>query len=317
EAFDLWQGIPGQGTYFYDKSDGPVHSNDLMGGQALQFIDDCEAGRPFCLTVCFKPPHAMDFDPRPFQPAPRYEELYADVEIPQPPPESRNRYDPLPEFLQTSEGRRRWEHNFGTPELFQRNMRDYYRLITHMDEVIGRIRQALADKGWAENTVIIYTGDNGYCIGDFGLEGKWFAYEPSIRTPLIIFDPRAGRPGRVDAMALNIDLAPTILDLAGLPAPEAMNGTSLAPYLRGESVTPREDWFYEHLLPHPRIPKSEGIRTARWKYIRWIDTSPVQEELYDLEQDPLELHNVAEEHPEVLESLRARHARYLEKLTPT
>jgi arylsulfatase A-like enzyme len=259
----------------------------------------------------------MDFDPRPFQPPPRLDTLYADAEIPAPPPESRARYDALPEFLKTSEGRLRWEHNFGTPELFQRNMRDYYRLITHMDEVIGRLRQAVADKGWAENTVFLYTGDNGYCIGDYGLEGKWYAYEPSIRTPLIIHDPRAGQPRRVNSMALNIDLAPTILDLAGLPIPEAMHGVSLTPHLRGESGTPREDWFYEHLLPHPRIPKSEGIRTARWKYIRWIEQTPVQEELYDLERDPLELRNLAPEKPAVLDSLRTRHAQYLEQLSPT
>lgn len=296
--FDSWNGFAGQGQYHNTIDGKDVHLTDLLRDQAVQFIHECTPERPFCLSVSFKAPHAQDGDPRPWQPAERFESLYQDAAIPVPSTATERDYQALPDFLKNSEGRKRWEVRFATPERYQETMRDYYRLITGMDEAIGRIRAALKEKGFDENTLIIYTGDNGFFLGERGLAGKWYAYEPSIRTPLIIRDPRqpAERRGsRIGQMTLNIDLAPTIV-MAGRPkdGPRGIwHGRDLAPLINGTDVAWREEWYYEHRFQHPQIPRSEGVRTEKYKYIRWLDTNPVREEIYNLERDPDERTNLA------------------------
>lgn len=312
ESFDFWRGFPGQGVYFYAENGKQVHSSDLLAEQAIEFLGTCRADQPFCLSLSFKAPHALDYESRPFPPAPRFEEAYRNTTIPAPKTATAEHYAALPGFLKNSEGRKRWEHSFGAPDRAQENIKDYYRLITGMDEAIGTVRRVLSDRGFAENTVILFTGDNGYFVGDRGLEGKWYAYEESIRTPLIIFDPRAGSKRPRQEMTLNIDLAPTILEIAGVKVPGQMQGRSLAPLLHGRSGGWREDWFYEHHFKHPAIPRSEGVRTEQWSYIRWIDAAPPLEELYDIRKDPLEEHNLAVDpgHAAILEDLRGRWRRY-------
>ena len=124
-------------------------------------------------------------------------------------------------------------------------------------------------------------------------------HEESIRVPFVIFDPRAAaetRGKRAPAMVLNLDVAPTLLDFAGEPIPETMQGLSLRPLLRDPSAKLRGDWFYENpfTLPEPmRINRTEGVRTESWKYIRYIDEEPPFEELFHLESDPLETKNFA------------------------
>ena len=200
-------------------------------------------------------------------------------------------------------------------------MKDYYRLITGVDEAVGKILAKLEERRLAKNTVVIFTSDNGFYLGDRGLAGKWFMHEESIRVPLMIYDPRAPkarRGARVENMALLIDLAPTIVELAGADVPRSMQGRSLAPLMRGEPVDWRKDWFYEHLFNHRRIPKSEGVRGERWKYVNYFEIratkavsgkpAATHEELYDLENDPLETKNLAKlpEHGKELERLRSR-----------
>ena len=192
-------------------------------------------------------------------------------------------------------------------------LRDYYRLITGVDREVGRITAELERRGLSQNTVVIFTSDNGYALADRGLADKWFMWEEDIRVPLIIVDPRlppTAQGRTADAMTLNVDLAPTLLDLAGIPVPVAMQGRSLMPLLGG--APPPRDWrtdfFYEHHSVANRIPQSEGVRTERWKYIRWVAVTPVVEELYDLAADPLEEHNLVHEaaHQQTLAGLRAR-----------
>jgi len=321
DSYDFWRGFPGQGKYFNEVDGKVVHMTDMICGDALEFLEGFEADHPFCLSVSFKAPHTMDYDPRPWQPAPRFEVLYRDAAIPVPETATEAAYRALPEFLKDSEGRRRWQNRFRTPERYQETMRDYYRLLTGVDEAIGRMREALQQRGLDDDTVIVYTGDNGFYLGERGLAGKWYAHEESMRTPLIVRNPhlpkrRRGR--RLAPMALNIDLAPTIVDVAGLPVPENMQGRSLVPLMRGRERPWREDWFYEHPFDHPRIPRSEGVRTERWKYIRWVDAEPALEELYDLQEDPLEQHNLAgdPQHAAQLEALRARWRHYRSTLGP-
>jgi arylsulfatase A-like enzyme len=178
---------------------------------------------------------------------------------------------------------------------------------------------ALEDCGLSENTIVIYSSDHGSMLGAHGLTGKWIMYEESIRVPLIIRDPRLParqRGRRCDKMVLSIDLAPTMLSLAGAPIPNAMQGLDLTPLLRNESVAWRDDWYYEHVYntrpPRRPIVKCEGVRTERWKYTRYPETTPVAEQLFDLEQDPHEQRNLAEDeaHAQTLLTLRKRCGEY-------
>lgn len=293
EEFDYWDGFAGQGRYFYQGD--PVHMTQKLEQSAAQFLSSANADQPFCLAVSFKAAHVQDRDPRPFQPDPRYESLYADVRIPAVDKSDPKYFEALPEFLRNSEGRVRWGRRFVTPEMYQNSVKDYYRLVTGIDRVVGSISTQLAQQGLADNTVIIFTSDHGFFLGEYGLAGKWLMYEESIRTPLIIHDPRqpeSVRGKRRDEMVLNIDIAPTILQLAGVDIPKSVQGVSLLPLVEGKTVPWRDDWFYEHRFAHPRIPKSEGVRTHRYKYIRYIESNPLHEELYDLKKDPAEKVNL-------------------------
>jgi arylsulfatase A-like enzyme len=150
--------------------------------------------------------------------------------------------------------------------------------------------------------------------GAHGLSGKWNMYEESIRVPLMIRDPRlsASTHGQRSQMALNIDIAPTIVAMAGLPVPDEMQGMNLSLILHDPTVTGRADWYYEHDVATESggkpLPRCEGVRSERWKYIRYKDTKPLQEELFDLQNDPLEEHNLAKEktHAATLAKMSAR-----------
>jgi len=322
EAFDYWRGLPGQaGRFFIDPNDPTrTHRTAQFGNEALEFIRAEDSGRPFCLSVSFNAPHARDREPREFEPDPRDEPLYAGARIPLPPTATEAAFERLPEFVKKSEGRRRWTWRFDEPEKAQRILRDYYRLISGIDREVGRIVSALEERGLADCTVIVFSSDNGFALGDRGLADKWFMWEEDIRVPLLIYDPRlpADRKGtRIDQIALNVDLAPTMLDLAGLPVPKAMQGRSLVPLLRGETPADwRVDFFYEHRSVPKIIPPCEGVRGERWKYIRWIGSEPLVEELYDLRTDPLEEHNLAGDaaFADQLAKLRSRWAELREEL---
>ena len=159
---------------------------------------------------------------------------------------------------------------------------------------------AIEEQGLRENTVIVLIGDNGYFLGERGYAGKWTMHDRSTRVPLIVCDPRRTQEQRggseLDAFALNLDIAPTLLDLAGVAAyPPGMQGQLVAaPGSRERSPAWREEVFTEHLWEFDRIPRTEGLRTRDWKYIRYLD-HPEYEELYDLRVDPDEEHNLARE----------------------
>jgi len=180
--------------------------------------------------------------------------------------------------------------------MYQESVKGYYRLIAGIDDSVKQIRNELKKLKLDDNTVIVFMGDNGFFLGEHGLAGKWFAHEESIRVPLIIYDPRmkSKDEGKVRGeIALNIDIAPTILDLAGEKVPKEMQGRSLLPLLKNQNKNWRKDFFYEHLFDHPAIPKSIGVRTENWKYIRYPGEKAVFEELYDLKKDPLEEKNLS------------------------
>jgi arylsulfatase A-like enzyme len=322
DGFDYWRGFEGQGRYFPDPDHPEKHLTSIMGDQAVEFLVTRNGEKPFCLSISWKAPHVQDDDPRQFLYDPALEDLYADVEIPPPPLSDPAVFDALPEFLKNTENRARWERRFATPGMYQEMVKGYYRLITGVDRQIGRIREWLAQNGLAENTIIILTGDNGFFLGERGWAGKWLLHEESVRVPMIIVDPRIPKEERAatrDELVGLVDVAPTLVTAAGIDPPAAYQGESLTPLLTRQDVDWREEVYLEHHFGDervPRIPGSEGIRTDRFKYIRYVGEDPVYEELYDLRHDPQESTNLLKnpEFADALEKLRTRWQAWRTKL---
>ncbi len=325
ESYNYWKGATG-GSPKYDNVDEQgnyIHYTRMCENNALEFLRTNEDGQPFCLTVGFKAPHVQDADPRQFVPDPAYGGMYQDVVIPTPKTAGDEYfYGVFPEWFTTNnESRIRWKARFSTPELYQHSVKNYYRLIYGVDVALGSIRQELERQGLADNTIIIFMGDNGFYLGEHGLAGKWYGHQESIRVPLIYYDPRLpkklrGQPS--DDMVLNVDIAPTILDAAGVKPWEASQGKSFLPIVRGEKPDWRNEFFYEHRFHRPpdvsKIPKSEGVVTRKTKYLRYIESDPMFEELYDLERDPLETNNLATDptHRDLLAKMRVKCDQLLE-----
>jgi arylsulfatase A-like enzyme len=284
--------------------------------QAIEFLRSCPQHRPFCLTVSFKAPHVQDEGRNMPGIYPKYpydralDHLYENDIVP---PVKTSDVTPQPDFLKTSLNGTREAPDFG-PATYQEAMKDLYRLLTGVDQAVGEIIAELKALGVDDNTVILYTADHGSFYGEHGFGGKWLMHEESIRTPMILFDPRAPANHRgtvCDEMALNIDVPATLLDLAGIATPIGMQGKSVLPLARSERPNWRSEWFYEHHFRDgnpPAIIASEGVRTADWKYIRYIDIKPVYEQLFDLKNDPREETNLAGDakHAARLEEMRAR-----------
>jgi arylsulfatase A-like enzyme len=169
-------------------------------------------------------------------------------------------------------------------------------MITGIDNAIARVLKALEEAGLADNTIVIYSADNGYYLGDRGFQGKWSHFEESLRVPMIIHDPRVPKEQRgrvIAAMALNMDLPATFLDWAGVKAPATYRGRSLAPLVTGHKPADwRHEFFCEHVDLAPTLTW-EGIRGERYVYARYFDQQPPFEFLHDLKADPAQLKNFA------------------------
>lgn len=325
-SFDVWNGFGGQGHYFPEGPDGR-HLTDIQRGQAVSFLKAVPRDRPFCLSLSFKAPHVQDEDPRQYLPSSETLALYKNTQIPQFAGAPTADIERFPLSFQRSENRRRWGIRFATPALYQESVKGYYRLVSGIDSTLGAIRATLDEFGLADNTIVIYSADHGIFNGEHGLAGKWYAHEESIHIPLIVYDPRSKDRGRqVRATTLNIDLHPTVLELAGVTPPAGTQGRSILPFIDetpgtrglGEPSDPgRSLFFIEHHFPYNGfIPSSEAIRTPRWKYIRYTDVAAPYEELYDLQADPHEQHNLAssEAPSQQLSTLRAYTTRWKESL---
>lgn len=291
KRFDFWRGVVGQGQYYARENKG-VHLDQMMAAQAEEFFDAAPKDKPFCLSVSFKGPHGpwKEFDRR-------LRGLYADSDIPYPPTLNDESVAKLPPFLRTYRLSLNGQSVDDLRSIHQEFVREYYRLITGVDEAVGKIVSALRRRGMEDNTIIVYTSDNGHFLHEWGFHGKWLMYEPSIRVPLIVYDPRlAGNQENrvVEALTLSIDLAPTFLDWGRAPVPEAMQGRSLVPWANGQAPQGwRDEMFYDYTFEmYPGdIPKSIGVRTQRYKLIRYTSPRPQVEFLFDLLDDPLELVN--------------------------
>jgi len=299
--------------YFKKTADGAKrHLTEIVGDKAIEFLKESPADKPFCLSVSFNAAHAEDSDKKDHFPWPKAEDgLYDDVTIP-PPLVDTEHWKTLPPLFHNCMHRDRWFWRWDTPEKYQKNVKAYYRMITGLDRVMGRILKQLDELGQADNTIVIFTGDNGYYKGSRGFAGKWSHFEESLRVPLVVYDPRLAEAHRgrvISQMALNVDLPATMVAAAGLAVPSSQQGRSLWPLIEGDVPEDwRTDFFGEHLMEHRDIPKWEGVRGERYVYARYLDYPDDGEFLHDLKEDPQQLKNFVgdNEYTDVLKQMRAR-----------
>lgn len=298
EDFDFLRAY--EGTHWMTGATGErVHVTEKNARDSIDFLKARPKDKSFSLTVGFFAPHAQDNAPEQYLPQDWSARLYDGVKIP-PPLRGDAKYQAaLPPFLsnEANEGRVRYHWRFDTPESYQAYMTRYYRLITEVDEAVGRLVDELQAQGVYDNTLILFIGDNGYFQADRGLADKWYPYEESVRVPLVVRDPRlpAGKRGVTrDQFALNLDVAPTLIAAAGLPVPGAMQGQDLSPlYLDARPPAWRNEFFYEHptVTSKNRIPSSSAVIGRDWKYVEWPEFD--YQQLFDLRNDRGELRNLA------------------------
>jgi N-acetylglucosamine-6-sulfatase len=269
----------GQGRYFncplivdgQEVASRKEYITEELTDYALEFLGR-ERERPFCLYLSHKAVHLQFFPPK------ELDGLYDDVEL------------DLPREADSWVGLT--NGNF-YPRPLAAMYRDYLECLLAMDQQIGRVLDRLDELGLSDDTIVIYAGDNGFFWGEHHFTDKRWPYEESIRIPLIVRHPEAIRDAgrRASQMVLNIDLAPTLLDVAGLRSLESMDGESFAPILMDQNTRGREAWLYEYFMDYPyAVPETRAVRTERHKYIEYEgERGP---ELFDLVADPREMKNL-------------------------
>ncbi|TXK49379.1 sulfatase [Pontibacter qinzhouensis] len=316
-GFDQWISFKGQGVYYnpiLNINGKPVQQlqgsyiTDLLTDQTLDWLKKRDKNKPFFAYLSHKGVHAE------FEPAKRHAGKYKDMPVIAPPsmyltatenskvygekqePKGPVNTRDIPEWVRKQ--RNSWHGVDGMYDgdiEFDAFYRQYCETLLGVDESIGRVLDYLKKEGLDKNTIVIYMGDNGFIFGEHGLIDKRNMYEQSIRVPLLVRGPGVVKPGlKVPQMMLNIDIAPTILAMAGLPTPDNMQGTSFLPFLKGQPVVNwRDRMYYEYYWEwaFPQTPTVFGARTDRYKYIYnhgiW-DTN----ELYDIKNDPEEMNNL-------------------------
>ena len=323
--WDHYFGFPGAATdYFWpaieEGAAGKVqpskvfegYVDDVVTDRAIQWMKQ-KRDKPFCLCLWFQAPHTPFFRPR------RYLDLYNGLAIPNPPTfdDDLSGYPGKPRAFAATDNKIGGPYARGSAtrdncaRSLEEIVKDYYAGVTATDDNVGKVFQALTDLGQLNDTLMLFTSDHGFFLGEWRMYDKRLMHEPSIRTPLLIRYPRLISAGlRVRAMVLNTDLAPTFLDLAGVNIPATMQGQSLTPFFRDSTpYTWRRDWLYEY-YEYPgahNVRKHRGVRTERYKLIHYYE-APEEFELYDLTHDPGEIHNLYGDpaHAALAQQLRQR-----------
>ncbi len=333
QGFDYWEVLPGQGAYYnpsFVTEEGKTkyegYTTDIITDKALDWLENKrDKTKPFMLMIHHKAPH------RNWQPAKRHMEKYADIEIPEPETlfddyatrtTAANKQDMTIDKTMRMEGDLKVGKKFAkadgqyaarnewfeahTPEgkelvkwKYQTYMKDFLRCTWAVDENVGRVLQALKEQGLERNTIVMYSSDQGFYMGEHGWFDKRFMYEESFRTPLIARWPGKIKPGSVNTdLVQNIDFAETFLELAGAPIPSDMQGKSLVPLMEGKIPKDWRESLYYHYYEYPgahKVRRHEGVFDSRYKLIRFYgkDVPNGEEwELYDLEKDPSEMNNI-------------------------
>jgi arylsulfatase len=262
---------------------------------AKDFLSKRPKEKPFFLTVSYFATHAEDGNIEGYRPMESSASLYEDQPVPLPKTFTEEHWKQLPPFFNDENfGRGRFRNRYDTPEIHQVMMKKLYRMATEVDAACGNIIQVLKEQGVYDNTLVIFTTDNGNFHGEHGLAEKWYAYEESLRVPLIVKDPRmpADKIGTAnDDFTLNIDLAPTILSAANVPVPDVMQGRDMSALYLDKEPKWRQDFFYEFYYDIPYyIPHSVALVGQGFKYIYWLDHQYPQ--FFNLTTDPYEEHDL-------------------------
>ncbi|MEO6434362.1 MAG: sulfatase [Tepidisphaeraceae bacterium] len=333
-GFDYWNILVGQGPYYNPpmiengvRTKHTGYTTDIITDLSLKWLkEQRDPKKPFVLMFQHKSPH------RPWDPDPKHFAMYEDADIPEPDnlfDDYATRTDAAREQTLSiateitnrdlkledppglnAEQREAWNQFYDkrkrlfqsarfTPEglarrKYQCYIKDYLRCVASMDDNIGRMLDYLDESGLVKNTIVIYSSDQGFFLGDHGWFDKRFMYEESMRMPLIVSWPGVTKPGSENRdLVQNIDYAETFLDLAGATIPADMQGRSIVPLLKGDTPANWRKSLYYHYYEHPSehtVYRHYGVRTDRYKLISFYDKN--QWELYDLTQDPREMKNV-------------------------
>lgn len=293
----------------------PVHvDSQVTPLHVTRFLEGRDEDKPFCLMLFFKSPHSpfADWDPE-------VKSVTDERKLPAPTASTIENASQEPAIIKGSLGWPSGQVMLKKPGHLQAHMRDYYRLVSSMDLGVGRIMAELEKRQLADNTVVLFTSDNGHFLGEHGLAGKWLMYEPSIRVPGFLHDPRQPGGKRSEELVITTDFSVTMLALAGIAIPEDMTGRDLTPLLKGTADTWRKDFYYDQPYSHRgAIPRTIGVRTATHTYTRYIDVQPPFEQLFDLRNDPDQRHNLAgsSEQKPLLRKLRQRCNEFRKEVGP-
>jgi N-acetylglucosamine-6-sulfatase len=321
-GFDRWVSFKGQGVYngptLNEDGKASKHSGyitDILNDYASKFVRS-EHKKPFLLYLPHKAVHG------PFTPAERHKNLYADAVIKPTPslndplqgkPAATRKLEDASDEKAGKKGKAR-KQSGNERRMPENAIRSQLRALAAVDEGVGQLFKALEEANQLDNTVIIFSSDNGFFWGEHGFADKRWAYDESIRDPLLIRFPKMIKPGTVfEQFVLNIDLAPTLLELAGTPIPKTIQGRSILPLLKDSKTSWRYSFLTEYYQEkqYPRTPTWQAVRTDRCKYINYTDLEGM-DELYDLKADPYEMKNLINE-PDSKAALKNMQAE-LEKL---
>jgi arylsulfatase A-like enzyme len=259
---------------------GEKFSSNLFSDSAIQFLQQYKDDKPFLMYVAYTAPHDPRMAPK------EYAGLYKPENIKVP----KNFLPKHPfdngEMEVRDEALAPWPR---TPQIVREHIAAYYGMITHVDAQMGRVLEALEQSGHAADTIVIFAADNGLAVGQHGLLGKQNLYDHSVRVPLVIGGPGLPQGARSDSFCYLLDLFPTICDLTGLPVPKSVEGKSLAPLLKNPKARVRDSVFFAYRQVQ------RGVRTDRWKLIRYSVSGVRTTQLFDMQNDPLEMHNLAAE----------------------
>ena len=335
-GFDFWEILPGQGVYYNPpmirmgqrvKKQGYV--TDIITDDALDWLkNQRDPSKPFCLLVQHKAPH------RPWEPALKHLADYDGVKFPEPPTlfddysgrgkgeheqdmmiaktmnDEDLKFKPFPEM--NADQKKAWDayyeprnedfrkQNLQGQDLvrwkYQRYLQDYFATIASVEDSIGSLMDYLKQSGLDQNTIVVYTSDQGFYLGEHGWFDKRWIFEQSLRTPMVIRWPGVVKPNTTnDDITSNLDIAETFLDAAGVAIPKEMQGRSMVQLLKGQTPADWRKSFYYHYYEHPavhNVPKQYGVITDQYKLVHFYEPEYNYWELFDLKKDPLELKSV-------------------------
>lgn len=316
-GFDYWLSFRGQGIYYNPtfnvngkivKQPEGGYTTDLLTDHAIQWLDGRDKKKPFFVYLSHKGVHAE------FQPAKRHEGKYAKLPIICPPsmylsatdssktfgvptaPSTTVNYRDIPNWVRRQ--RYSWhgvDYMYHGQIPFDEFYHRYLETLLAVDESIERVVSWVKEQGLDQNTMVVYMGDNGFSFGEHGLIDKRHAYDESMRVPMLVWAPGMVKPGSiVEQIIMNVDIAPTFLELGGISKPANMQGFSFADILRnGNTAWNRKNVYYEYYweAAFPQTPTMFAIRTGQYKYIYNHGGWDINE-LYDLEKDPWEMNNL-------------------------